>query len=65
MISMIKSTSELFNEAVEDLGEVLDYVASEYGTETSVFIWLSAVEAKLKIIRSRELEKVEQQNEVE
>jgi hypothetical protein len=60
---MIKPTSELFNEAVEDLGEVLDYIASEYGTETSVFIWLSAVEAKLKTIRSREIAKVEQQKE--
>ncbi len=50
---MITPTKQLAAEALEELSDVLDYLASERGTSDPLYLALSEVEGKLEIIQKR------------
>ncbi len=49
---MIKPTTQLLEEAKEDLQEIIDYVASE-SADVSLLLWLQELELKFGIIYRR------------
>jgi hypothetical protein len=50
---MITPTKQLAAEALEELSDVLDFIASEKGEEDPMYLALSGVEEKLHIILRR------------
>ena len=50
---MITPTKQLATEALEELSDVLDFIASERGTNDPMYLALSEVEDKLEIIQKR------------
>lgn len=50
---MITPTKQLATEALEELSDVLDFIASERGTNDPMYLALSEVEDKLEIIQRR------------
>ena len=50
---MITPTKQLATEALEELSDVLDFIASERGTNDPMYLALSGVEEKLEIIQKR------------
>ena len=50
---MITPTKQLATEALEELSDVLDFIASERGTNDPMYLVLSEVEDKLEIIQKR------------
>jgi hypothetical protein len=59
---MIKPTTQLLEEAKEDLSEIIDYVASETA-DVSLLLWLQDLELKFGIIYRRLSNPVVQQKE--
>lgn len=49
---MIKPTTQLLEEAKDDLAEIIDYVASE-SADSSLLLWLNNLELKLGKIQNR------------
>ena len=60
---MIRPTTEILKEALDELTDTIDYVCSESG-DTNISKWLQEVEGKLLIVYSR-LNKPVTQQEVE
>lgn len=58
---MITPTKQLAAEALEELSDVLDFIASEKGEEDPMYLALSGVEEKLHIILRRLSKPVVQQ----
>lgn len=58
---MITPTKQLATEALEELSDVLDFIASEKGTNDPMYLALSGVEEKLEIIQKRLANPVKQQ----
>lgn len=56
-----KTNIELMTEALEELSDALDYIASERGEEDNLYVVLSGVETKLETVVSRYARKVVQQ----
>jgi hypothetical protein len=56
-----KTNIVLLTEALTELSDVLDYIASEKGTDDSLYVVLSGVETKLETVVSRYARKVVQQ----
>ena len=52
---------ELMTEALEELSDALDYIASERGEDDTLYVVLSGVETKLETVVSRYAKKVVQQ----
>ena len=50
---MITPTKQLAAEALEELSDVLDFIASERGINDPMYLALSEVENKLEIIQKR------------
>ena len=50
---MITPTQQLAAEALEELSDALDFIASERGTNDPMYLALSEVEDKLEIIQKR------------
>jgi hypothetical protein len=61
---MIKPTTQLFEEAKDDLAEIIDYVASETA-DVSLLLWLQDLELKLGAIYRRLSSPVKQQSDFE
>jgi hypothetical protein len=61
---MIKPTTQLLEEAKEDLSEIIDYVASETA-DVSLLLWLQDLELKLGTIYRRLSNPVKQQSDFE
>ena len=61
---MIKPTTQILEEAKEDLAEIIEYVASETA-DISLLTWLKDLEAKLLIIDNRLTSPVKQQSDFE
>lgn len=61
---MIKPTVEILQEAIEDLAEIIEYVASETA-DITLLTWLKDLEAKLLIIDNRLSKPVKQQSDFE
>jgi len=59
---MIKPTTQLLEEAKEDLSEIIDYVASETA-DVSLLLWLQDLELKFSTIYRRLSNPVVQQKE--
>ena len=59
---MIKPTTQLLEEAKEDLSEIIDYVASETA-DVSLLLWLQDLELKFGTIYRRLSNPVVQQKE--
>jgi hypothetical protein len=59
---MIKPTTQLLEEAKEDLAEIIDYVASETA-DVSLLLWLQDLELKFGTIYRRLSNPVVQQKE--
>ena len=59
---MIKPTTQLLEEAKEDLSEIIDYVASETA-DISLLLWLQDLELKFGTIYRRLSNPVVQQKE--
>lgn len=59
---MIKPTTEILKEALDELTDTIDYVCSESG-DTNISKWLQEVEGKLLIVYSRLNKPVTQQEE--
>ncbi len=57
---MIKSTAQLFEEAKEDLSEIIEYVASETA-DVSLLLWLQDLELKFGTLYRRLYSPVTQQ----
>ena len=53
-----KTNIELLVEALDELSDVLDFIASEKGEDDSLYIILSGVETKLETVRDRYAKKV-------
>lgn len=49
---MIKPTTEILKEAMDNLSETIDYVVSESG-DTNISRWLIDVETKLAVVYGR------------
>jgi hypothetical protein len=56
-----KTNIELMTEALTELSDVLDYIASERGEDDTLYVALSGVETKLETVVSRYAKKVVQQ----
>jgi hypothetical protein len=56
-----KTNIELMTEALAELSDVLDYIASERGEDDQLYLDLSGVEEKLETVISRYAKKVVQQ----
>lgn len=61
---MIKPTTQLLEEAKEDLAEIIDYVASETA-DVSLLLWLQDLELKFGTIYRRLSRPVKQQSDFE
>lgn len=61
---MIKPTTQILEEAKEDLQEIIDYVASETA-DVSLLLWLQELEFKLGTVYSRLSNPVKQQSDFE
>jgi hypothetical protein len=61
---MIKPTTQLLEEAKDDLAEIIDYVASETA-DVSLLLWLQDLELKLGAIYRRLSSPVKQQSDFE
>ena len=61
---MIKPTSQLLEEAKDDLAEIIEYVASETA-DVSLLLWLQELELKLNTIYRRVSSPVKQQSDFE
>lgn len=59
---MIRPTTEILKEALDELTDTIDYVCSESG-DTNISKWLQEVEGKLLIVYSRLNKPVTQQEE--
>jgi hypothetical protein len=59
---MIKPTTQLLEEAKEDLAEIIDYVAAE-SADVSLLLWLQDLELKFGTIYRRLRKPVVQQKE--
>lgn len=59
---MIRPTTEILKEALDELTDTIDYVCSESG-DTNISKWLQEVEGKLLIVYSRLNKPVTQQKE--
>lgn len=57
---MIKPTTQILEEAKEDLQEIIDYVASETA-DVSLLLWLQELELKLGTIYRRLSNPIQQQ----
>jgi ribosome-associated translation inhibitor RaiA len=53
-----KTNIELMTEALAELSDVLDYIASERGEDDTLYVALSGVETKLETVVSRYAKKV-------
>lgn len=62
---MITPTKQLATEALEELSDVLDFIASERGTNDSMYLALSAIEDKLEIIQKCLVNPAKQQSDFE
>lgn len=56
-----KTNIELMTEALAELSDILDFVASEWGEEDNLYVDLSSIETKLETVISRYAKKVVQQ----
>lgn len=56
-----KTNIELMTEALAELSDVIDYIASERGEDDTLYVALSSVETKLETVVSRYAKKVVQQ----
>jgi hypothetical protein len=56
-----KTNIELLVEALDELSDVLDFIASEKGEDDSLYLVLSGVETKLETVVNRYAKKVVQQ----
>jgi hypothetical protein len=61
---MIKPTTEILKEAMDDLNETIDYVLSESG-DPNIPRWLMDVQTKLAIVYGRLVNPVIQQKEAD
>lgn len=61
---MIKPTTQILEEAKEDLQEIIDYVASETA-DVSLLLWLQELELKLGTVYRRLSNPVQQQSDFE
>lgn len=61
---MIKPTTQILEEAKEDLSEIIDYVASETA-DVSLLLWLQELELKLGTVYRRLSNPVQQQSDFE
>lgn len=61
---MIKPTTQLLEEAKDDLAEIIDYVASETA-DVSLLLWLQDLELKFGAIYRRLSSPVKQQSDFE
>lgn len=61
---MIKPTSQLLEEAKDDLAEIIEYVASETA-DVSLLLWLQDLELKFNTIYRRVSSPVKQQSDFE
>lgn len=61
---MIKPTTQILEEAKEDLSEIIDYVASETA-DVSLLLWLQDLELKLGTVYRRLSNPVKQQSDFE
>ena len=61
---MIKPTTQMLDEAKEDLAEIIEYVASETA-DISLLTWLQDLEVKLGTIQRRLSNPVKQQSDFE
>ena len=59
---MIKPTTQILEEAKDDLSEIIDYVASE-SADVSLLLWLQDLELKLGTIYRRLSKPIIQQEE--
>lgn len=53
-----KTNIELLVEALDELSDVLDFIASEKGEDDSLYLVLSGVETKLETVVNRYAKKV-------
>ena len=60
---MIRPTTEILKEALDELTDTIDYVCSESG-DLNISNWLQEVEGKLVVVYNRLTNPVAQQEEV-